>query len=159
MPPWLEKGAGWWRKGKNRRFRWLKKFMKAPTEVREENSFPYTCLRKRKSEEMVPSAVARSPQELLHQEGGLIFDSVYSGPVALTDGMEQKGEVWMEQAGSNKEPLAQRPLKSLGRQPEAPFSLGHSCHRSLPCCVAEGGVALQPVQLLTWSHLKLEWFC
>jgi len=49
-----------------------KEFSRAPTEVRVKNSFPHTCLRKRESVEMVPSAVPRCPL----WEAGLIFDSV-----------------------------------------------------------------------------------
>lgn len=63
-----------------------KEFMRAPTEVREENSFLYTCLKKRESGEIVP--LLCSP----HQEDGLIFDSVQSGPAVLTNSIGQKGK-------------------------------------------------------------------
>ena len=80
-----------------------KEFMRAPGKVREENVFPYTCLRKRESGEMVPSAGPHSPT----WEGGLISDSVLSGPAVLADDIGQKGMNGYEwsRAVATKSPL------------------------------------------------------
>lgn len=125
-----------------------KEVMRAPTQVGEENSFPYRSLRKRESGATVPlqcfaPLVRKVASYLIQCSQDLLCSQTVSGRR-------------VRQAGSNKEPLAQSPLKSLRRHPEAPFSLGHSCRRSLPCRVAEGGAAPQPMQLLSWSQLNLE---